>query len=403
MCAARPKHSIKTQKKESRSKQLSGKAGKFIFLALLLWLSFAVSEDTAKLTRETLSAAFLTVSSFVALTLALFYVLEQGFKVDTEALLDKYSKYHIPIAAFMGALPGCGGAIVIITQYVAGRLGFGSVVAVLTSTMGDAAFLLIAQEPKTAAIVYVISLIVGVLSGYVVEAIHGQDFMRKPRSDAHGLIGDLCDTPEKPSPVRYIWLALIVPAVVFGIASAFQVNTDLWFGTLGVYHPALWIGFVGALLSVLMWAMAENSGPSVTNLSYSALCGNNRADNILIRTAMDTNFVTVWVICAFLMFELTVFWTGFDFARLFSSWGVLLPLIAVVIGFLPGCGPQILVTTFYLQGLIPFSAQIANAISNDGDALFPAIALAPKTAILATVYTAIPALLLGYGFYFIGM
>ena len=31
-----------------------------------------------------------------------------------------------------------------------------------------------------------------------------------------------------------------------------------------------------------------------------------------------------------------------------------------------------------------FSAQLANAISNDGDALFPAIAIAPKAAILAT-------------------
>ena len=41
-------------------------------------------------------------------------------------------------------------------------------------------------------------------------------------------------------------------------------------------------------------------------------------------------------------------------------------------------------TTLYVNGVIPFSAQLANAISNDGDALFPAIAIAPKAAILAT-------------------
>ena len=35
-----------------------------------------------------------------------------------------------------------------VTQYVS-PLSFGSVVAVLTATMGDAAFLLIAQEPMT--------------------------------------------------------------------------------------------------------------------------------------------------------------------------------------------------------------------------------------------------------------
>ena len=39
-------------------------------------------------------------------------------------------------AAALGALPGCGGAIIVVTQYVTGRLSFGSVVAVLTATMG---------------------------------------------------------------------------------------------------------------------------------------------------------------------------------------------------------------------------------------------------------------------------
>lgn len=86
---------------------------------------------------------------------------------------------------------------------------------------------------------------------------------------------------------------------------------------------------------------------------------------------------------------------------LFSAWQPMLPLIAILIGFLPGCGPQILVTTFYLNGLIPLSAQLGNAISNDGDALFPAIAMAPKAAILATLYTAVPALLVAYGWYFL--
>ena len=36
-------------------------------------------------------------------------------------------------------------------------------------------------------------------------------------------------------------------------------------------------------------------------------------------------------------------------------------------------------------------------IGAGGDALFPALALAPRAAILATAYSAIPALLIGYG------
>ena len=51
--------------------------------------------------------------------------------------------------------------------------------------------------------------------------------------------------------------------------------------------------------------------------------------------------------------------------------------------------------------LHPLSAQIGNAISNDGDALFPAIAMAPKAAIVATIYSALPALVVAYGWYFL--
>ena len=80
---------------------------------------------------------------------------------------------------------------------------------------------------------------------------------------------------------------------------------------------------------------------------------------------------------------------------------LLTPLMAILLGFLPGCGPQVLVTTMYLSGIIPLSAQIGNALSNDGDALFPAIAIAPRVAVVATLYSAVPALILAYGWLFL--
>ena len=108
-----------------------------------------------------------------------------------------------------------------------------------------------------------------------------------------------------------------------------------------------------------------------------------------------------WVVVAFLLFELSILWFAIDITQLFQGMGLGLVALASVIGFLPGCGPQILVTTLYLNGAIPFSAQLGNAISNDGDALFPAIALSPKAAMLATFYSALPAFIVGYGYYFL--
>ena len=52
----------------------------------------------------------------------------------------------------------------------------------------------------------------------------------------------------------------------------------------------------------------------------------------------------------------------------------------------------------FIAGSLPLSAQIGNAISNDGDALFPALAISPKVALVATIYSAIPALIVSYGY-----
>ena len=96
-----------------------------------------------------------------------------------------------------------------------------------------------------------------------------------------------------------------------------------------------------------------------------------------------------------------MYFTSLDLKIFFDLWLPFVPLVAILFGFLPGCWPQVVVATFYLNGYIPLSAELGNAISNDGDALFPAIALAPKAAILATLYSAIPALVVAYGYFYL--
>ena len=85
--------------------------------------------------------------AFVAATLALYYGLTEGVgKAHILALTGNTSLFGSTACAILGAIPGCGGAIIVITQYTRGQVSFGGVVAVLTATMGDAAFLLLAQR-----------------------------------------------------------------------------------------------------------------------------------------------------------------------------------------------------------------------------------------------------------------
>ena len=159
-----------------------------------------------------------------------------------------------------------------------------------------------------------------------------------------------------------------------------------------VAAPATLLGVIGGTLAVVMrFAPRRQRGPRLQSPMGASL---------VRRTVEDTNFITVWVIGAFLVFELSVYSLGLDLQTLFDGWALFTPMIAILLGFLPGCGPQVLVTTMYLAGLVPLSAQIGNTISNDGDALFPAIAIAPKVAIVATLYSAVPAVIIAYSWMF---
>ena len=362
----------------------------YLFLFVGVYLFFNMDNQTWEIIKSSVSDAYIGVTSFVAGTLLFFFTLEKYLKIDVKNILLNRPKLEVFISSFLGALPGCGGAIIVLTQYSRGKASFGSVVAALTATMGDAAFLLIAREPLTGLFILLIGFFVGYVSGLLVNSIHGKSFMKMNGCD---LIRLNC----KPSKYRtsktldLFWLTLIIPGMIFGILSAFQIDLDTYFSNNFIKNPITFFGFFAGSLCFVMWII-----PILSGYKYSP---SGPDEKIIRRTVSDTNFITGWVILAFLAYELTVHFGGFNLEAIFKSYYILIPLIAILIGFLPGCGPQILVTTLYLNGIIPLSAQIGNAISNDGDALFPAIAMAPKAAILATLYSAIPAILVAYSFY----
>lgn len=373
-------------------------------LAALAWQA----PGAGRIIVDTIAEAYLQVSVFVAATLVLIHGAEHLFRFDLAAIMARHRRVQVPFAAFLGALPGCGGAIVVVTQYVNGHVGFGGLIAVLTATMGDAAFLLLSQEPVTALLVFALGSGVGTLAGYVVEAIHGPDFLRRKAlagPEEAGRRAAIGRRPRRTYGLGPLWLALMVPGMLLAIPIAARIDANAWFGGLAPYEPVTWLGFAGGVLALLMWSAHLTTEPGRLCEPGATAATPGAGDRDAARPALgarvinDTNFVTVWVIAAFLSFELGVHFSGADVAGWFAVWAPLTPLIAVLVGFLPGCGPQIIVTTLYLTGAIPMAALLGNAISNDGDALFPAIALAPRAAIVATLYTGIPALIVGYGAY----
>ena len=76
--------------------------------------------------------------------------------------------------------------------------------------------------------------------------------------------------------------------------------------------------------------------------------------------------------------------------------GVTGVLIGVAVALVPGCGVQIAFTGLYAAGALPLPALMANAVAQDGDALLPMLAQDRRTALVTTVLTSVPALLVGF-------
>ena len=355
---------------------------------LILIFSFQ-SNEFGQIVRALLVDAYLQVSIFVGFTLFIFIGLDTLTKLNITSFLNRTKKIHVIFCSFLGVIPGCGGAIIIVTQYIQGRLSFGCLVAVLTSTMGDAAFLLISKEPLNGLLVFFIASTAGIITGYVVDFLR-KDIYFNTKENLKVVFEKIDFT--WVSRFNVIWLLVFIPGLILGFLMAFQIDTKNYLNFSNNFNIIELVGSTGAIISVFMWSL---------NPLSDFQCSTEKSRTYLSRVIDTTNFVTTWVISAFLFYEGFIYFTSIDLGILFDIWSPLIPLVAILFGFIPGCGPQILVTTFYLNGTIPFSAELGNAISNDGDALFPAIALAPKDAISATLYSAIPAIITAYSYMFL--
>ena len=226
----------------------------------------------------------------------------------------------------------------------------------------------------------------GTISGYIVDFIHGSKYLIQ---NLQNVLNEEKLDRTFVSKFNIFWIIIFLPGFFLGILIAFQIDINKLIFFSDKINIVSIIGSSGAILSIFMWSL---------NPLSDFQCSTDKSRGLLSRVVDTTNFVSTWVICGFLVFEIFMFFTSIDLKSFFDIWLPFVPLVAILFGFLPGCGPQVVVATFYLNGFIPLSAEIGNAISNDGDALFPAIALAPKAAIIATLYSALPAIIFAYGY-----
>ncbi|MDP6325177.1 MAG: putative manganese transporter [Candidatus Thalassarchaeaceae archaeon] len=394
----------------------------------------ATVNDVVEIVVTSMRDAFLAVTVFVAAMVLLFSWLQYVTSGRFVEYIQEHKKLQPIIGALMGLTPGCGGAIVMMPMYARGYVTYGTVVATLIATLGDSAFVLIGAAVADSRFiapmiaVHVISFCVGVTWGYFVDITGttprnplgkfgptiGEEDTQTPSDDSTSPLEDL--SREVPEGLGYrilhqgyvLWWAVTALGLIFAILLLVWAGQDSDFSLELAYNPLTlngfitWIGLLGTTLSIILYIAQKNWFADDTEATIGDKLHSMR--ETMVHAASETAFVTFWVMIAYLAFEFMMLFGGLaddDLAR--HGDGLVAVIIAATIGLIPGCGPQIIAITAYTKDIISFPALAANAISQDGDALFPLLVRHKAASLWATVHTTIPAIIVGVVLMMVGV
>jgi len=378
--------------------------------------------------------AFLAVTVFVAAMVLLFSWLQYVTAGRFVVWIRENTRFQPVIGAMMGLTPGCGGAIIVMPMYARGYVTYGTVIATLIATLGDAAFVLIGAVFQDSSfltpviVVHLTSFLVGVLWGYGVDKLEvtpsaplgrlgpkfgtdeplGED-AAKAMEGEDSLIEDLPREIPEGWGYRVLHQGYRVWWAITAVGLCLAILLLIWYAQDPEYSPDLvwdpttrdgivtWVGLIGSSLSIILYISSKNFFADDTEATIGDKL--NSLDETLVHAASETAFVTFWVLIAYLVFEFGMILSGISESDMSEHGsGAAAVLLAATVGLIPGCGPQIIAITAYIEGVISFPALVANAISQDGDALFPLLVRHKVASIWATIHTTLPAIIVGLVF-----
>lgn len=394
--------------------------------------------------------AFLHVGVILGIVILGFGYVDYKTEGNIVSILEKNKKIQPIIGAILGVMPGCGGSILLIPLYTKRKVSFGALIATLIASIGDAAFILISSDIKIYLIVSIISFITAIIFGYGVDILNLDKKLNLRDVKTHNCT---CNNDEKTDIEMGINLNFrsnnhIGHEEYDEVDHALHHNKKRKISKLGynfthfigykIYYLIIIIGFIFSITShiggiehahehlhdhsheesiILSFEMIISLIGLVLSIIYMILSKKNIENStheiveskilsfkeMVVHSASETAFVITWIFIGYLVYDIGVLLVGGQeiVNQMMLSSGILSVLVGALLGIVPGCGIQIIFISLYAKGAIPFAALIANSISQDGDALFPLIAMDKKSALWATILTTIPALLIGFIVYFI--
>lgn len=119
---------------------------------------------------EALTNAIL-ITGLVMIMMILIEYINVSSTGDALLKLRASKKRQVVLAAALGLIPGCVGGFAVVSLYARRVVSFGALIAMMIASSGDEAFIILALIPKEALFLFLFLFLIGISSGFIVDAI----------------------------------------------------------------------------------------------------------------------------------------------------------------------------------------------------------------------------------------
>ena len=335
---------------------------------------------------------------------------------------------QIFLGSLLGLVPGCIGGFATVSLYTHRLLSIGALVAMMISSSGDEAFVIMAMMPKEAVVLFAILFAISIITGLVTDYI----IFRKPQNDLCPDDFEIHETDThtneripslirkesyramlKPSRERIailVGIACFIAAVIMGILAcghdhsaeaAGHVHTEACTHVHTAdcghdhghmhHHSDATLNILNEKSINIMFAII-----SIITLFFTAVANEHFIKEHIWKHVIKRHMVSIFLWTFGTLLICNIGMQYLDVAHWINNNMAFVIILAVLVGIIPESGPHLVFVTLFAQGVLPFYVLLVNSIVQDGHSALPLLAESKMSFAKAKLINIAVGLLVGY-------
>lgn len=335
----------------------------------------------------------LVISAFVLSMMVLIEYLTIGTRNKFFQKISENTWTQIIVAAIMGIIPGCLGTFIVVSLYSKKIFNFPALVTAMIASSGDETFVMFSEIPKQVPLIIPILFVIALSIGFLLNIfMKYENFMKideKKRQKNHKSEQYIRFNKKK-------WATEMKKISFQRAAIIITLSLVLIFLIAGKIGPEEWTET--KIIMIIIGIVALFIATTVPN--------NFLVEHLWKHTIKEhLPKIFLWTFAALLFIEIALPLFNIsqeNFEPIAQKYHFLILIVALLVGFIPESGPNLVFVFLFASGFIPLSILIANSIVQDGHGGLPLLAESPKTFIFSKMINIAVGLIFGVTAYFLG-